>query len=218
MRQPTICCTLNKMDIKKLIRSHRIISEQIHTNELTVILTELKSVLDQKVEGDAVELGCYEGTSALFLQRVLKDIAPDKKLWLYDSFEGLPDKTAQDQSALGVDFKQGQLRASKARLAKNFVKAGLKIPEIKKAWFYELDPHDLPEAICFAFLDGDFYESIKDSLKLVWPKMSEGSVVIADDYQNAKLPGVRLAVDEWATLHQLQVQAVASLAIIKPKR
>ena len=123
MRQLTIYCTLNKMDIKKLIRSNRIISQQIHSNELTVILTELKSVLDQKVDGDPVELGCYEGTSALFLQRVIKDIAPDKKLWLYDSFEGLPDKTIQDQSALGADFRQGELRASKARLAKNFVRS-----------------------------------------------------------------------------------------------
>lgn len=203
------------MDIKKLIKKHRIISQQIHPDELLVLLTELKKVLDTGVEGDAVEMGCYEGTSALFIQRVLAQVSPDKKLWLYDSFEGLPDKTTEDDSALGMQFKQGELKASKAVLAKNFVKAGLKIPEIKRAWFYELDPGDLPWAICFAFLDGDFYESIMDSLKLVWPKMSAGSVLIIDDYQNNALPGVKQAVNEYTAQYGKTLRTEKSLAIIQ---
>jgi len=203
------------MDIKKLVQKQHIISDQIRPDELLVLLTELKKVLDQGVEGDVVELGCYEGTSALFEQRLLQELAPDKKLWLYDSFEGLPDKTIQDESALGTQFKQGELKASKAVLAKNFVKAGLKIPEIKRAWFYELDPSDLPDQICFAFLDGDFYESILDSLKLVWPKMAQGGVIIVDDYQNQALPGAAQAVNEFFVGKSVQIIAAKTLAIIK---
>lgn len=203
------------MDIKKLVKSHRIISDQIREDELLVLLSELKRVLDNDIEGDVVELGCFEGTSALFIQRVLAQLSPDKKLWLYDSFEGLPDKTSQDESAIGTQFKQGELKASKAVLAKNFVKAGLKIPEIKRAWFYELDPGDLPSQICFAFLDGDFYESILDSLKLVWPKMTAGSVLIIDDYQNQALPGAAKAVDDFFVGKEVQLLAAKTLAIIK---
>lgn len=203
------------MDIKKLVKSHRIISDQIREDELLVLLTELKRVLDNTIEGDVVELGCYEGTSALFIQRVLAQLSPDKKLWLYDSFEGLPDKTAEDESAMGTQFKQGELKASKAVLAKNFVKAGIKIPEIKRAWFYELDPSDLPDHICFAFLDGDFYESILDSLKLVWPKMTTGGVLVVDDYQNQALPGAAQAVDEFFADKSVQVIANKTLAIVK---
>ncbi|NBX98507.1 hypothetical protein EB118_08540 [bacterium] len=203
------------MDIKKLIKNHRIISDQIREDELFVLLSELKRVLDTGVEGDVVELGCFEGTSALFIQRVLKQLSLDKKLWLYDSFEGLPDKTTEDDSAMGAQFKQGELKASKAVLAKNFVKAGLKIPEIKRAWFYELDPGDLPDKVCFAFLDGDFYESILDSLKLVWPKMAQGSTLIIDDYQNAALPGAAQAVNEFFANKNVQIIATKTLAIIK---
>ncbi len=200
---------------KLLIKNHRIISEQIKADELEVLLRELELVLQNNVEGDVVELGCYEGTSALFFQRMIEELAPDKKLWLYDSFEGLPDKTKEDISESGNLFKQGALKASKARLAKNFFKANLIVPEIKKAWFYELDPEDLPDKICYAFLDGDFYESIMDSLKLVWPKMSEGSVIVVDDYENSKLPGVKKAVDEWAKLCNLVINADKSLAALK---
>ena len=199
---------------EQLVKKHRIISEQIRSDELLVLLQQLEAVIAAEVEGDVVEMGCYEGTSALFVQRMLQQLAPQKKLWLYDSFEGLPEKTTEDESPLGEAFKGGELKASKAVLAKNFVKAGMPIPEIKKAWFYELDPSDLPETICFAFLDGDFYESIMDSFKLVWPKMSAGGVIIIDDYQNPKLPGAKQAVDEWAHAHNLQIKALKSLAIL----
>lgn len=193
---------------------YRIISEQIKADELAVLMRELEAVLRRKVPGDVVELGCWEGTSALFEQRLLQELSPEKKLWLYDSFEGLPEKTVEDQSVAGEQFKAGELRASRARLQRNFVKADLLVPYIKRAWFFELDPEDLPEQICFAFLDGDFYESIMDSLKLVWPKLAVGGAVAIDDYQNVALPGVKKAVDFWSEKYGLIVRAEKSLAII----
>lgn len=202
------------MIAKELIKKHRISSDQIRPDELLVLLGALEAVLQQGTEGDVVELGCYEGTSALFEARMLERMSPDKKLWLYDSFVGLPEKTKEDVSALGEAFTAGALKASKAVLAKNFVKAGLKIPEIKRAWFYELDPEDLPEYICFAFLDGDFYESILDSLKLVWPKMTMGGVIVVDDYQNPKLPGAKQAVDEFFADKNIKIKAAKTLAVI----
>ena len=71
------------------------------------------------------------------------------------------------------------------------------MPVIKKAWFRDLASEDVPERIAFAFLDGDFYESIRDSLRLVVPRMSEGGVIVVHDYNNPALPGVRRAVEEW---------------------
>ena len=118
-------------------------------------------------------------------------------LWIYDSFEGLPEKSAFDESVLGRDFRGGELSVTKREVKERFLRAGLPVPMIKKAWFSDLTSSDLPERIAFAFLDGDFYESIRDSLKLVEPRMVEGGVLIVHDYTNIALPGVRKAVDEW---------------------
>ena len=63
-------------------------------------------------------------------------------------------------------------------------------------------------------MDGDFYESILTPLKLIWTRLSEGAVVVIDDYQNAALPGVQKAVDEWMLRHRAQIKIEASLAII----
>ena len=138
-----------------------------------------------------------------------------KKLWIYDSFEGLPEKSMEDESALGVDFKKGELFVTKREVKNRFLRAGLSVPVIKKAWFEELTESDLPEKIAFAFLDGDLYESIKSSLRLVGPKMINGGVIIIHDYDNLALPGVRKAVDEWLVVNKKKGSVFQSMIIVR---
>lgn len=166
-----------------------------------------------EVPGDFVELGCYKGDTSLLLADTLK--GSDKKLWIYDSFEGLPEKTDADDSPLGMDFKRGELFTTKREVKERFLRAGLKVPVIKKAWFNELGPGDLPEQIAFAFLDGDLYESIKDSLRLVMPRMTQGGIILVHDYNNPALPGVAKAADEWMKGRKNEMENYRSLLIIK---
>ena len=167
--------------------------KQVADIETSEILKIARDALG--VPGDFVELGCYEGDTSLLLAEVLK--GTDKKLWLYDSFEGLPAKTSEDESAAGENFQEGVLAVTKREVKLRFLRANLPVPIIKKAWFADLTAADLPEKIAFAFLDGDLYQSIKESLALVWDKMAGGGVIIVHDYDNPELPGVTKAVDEW---------------------
>ena len=162
--------------------------------------------------GDFVELGCYKGDTSLLLAEVLG--GSDKKLWIYDSFEGLPEKSAEDMSVMGENFKGGELFVTKREVKERFLRAGLPVPIIKKAWFKDLQDEDLPEKIAFAFLDGDFYDSIKDSLKLVESKMNSGAKMIIHDYNNEALPGVKKAVDEWLVGKNLTKEAFQSMLVI----
>ena len=72
----------------------------------------------------------------------------------------------------------------------------------------------MPEIISFAFLDGDYYESIQDSFRLIENKLTPGAVIVVDDYANEALPGAALAVDEWVRSRGLRVRVEASLALI----
>ena len=103
------------------------------------------------VPGDFVELGCYKGDTSLLLVDILKET--DKKLYIYDSFEGLPEKTDKDESVAGENFKGGELYVTKREVKERFLRANLPVPVIKKAWFNELTDDDLPGKIAFAFLD-----------------------------------------------------------------
>jgi O-methyltransferase len=154
--------------IQALLKSYPLLSDQIKPPALQVVIDALEQVLEVGVEGDIAEFGCYIGTTSLFIRRLL-DIygQSDRRLfYAYDSFEGLPSKSWHDTSAAGVDFRAGELAISKKRFLREFHKAHLKPPITHKAWFGDIAPERLPDTIAFAFLDGDFYESICDSLAL----------------------------------------------------
>lgn len=186
-------------------------NDQVSEAETKYIIETAKKCL--VVDGDFVELGCYKGDTSLTLAEILKGLG--KRLWIYDSFEGLPEKSFEDNSPLGENFKKGELFVTKREVKERFLRAGLKVPMIKKGWFADFSSEDLPEKIAFCFLDGDFYESIRDGLKLIEDKLSEGAILIVHDYNNPALPGVKKAVDEWIGTRGLKV--LESCAIIKKR-
>lgn len=202
---------------QKLIASFPLISDQVSREELGVILRELESVLQAKIEGDIVEFGCYIGTTSLFIRRLLNEYGESDKrgFHAYDSFEGLPPKTAADQNAAGVDFTAGELVVSKKQFLREFQKAKLQTPITHKAWFDQLTSRDVPDKIAFAFLDGDFYDSIRTSLQLVWPHLAENALVLVHDYKRETLPGVERAIHEFLQNKPHTLKHEHSIAIIK---
>lgn len=188
-----------------------LLSDQVDEKEIAIILRELNLTLGKNITGDVVEFGCYSGTTSVHLAKTL--MSSPRELWLYDSFEGLPEKSDKDLSPAGIQFKPGELAVSKKTLLKNFHTLNLPRPRVKKAWFSELTNDDVPQKICFAFLDGDYYESILDPLKLIWDKLSAGACVIVDDYANEALPGAARAIDDWLKTHPANLKVEHSLAI-----
>ncbi len=138
-----------------------------------------------------------------------------KRLWIYDSFAGLPAKTREDNSGAGANFQAGELLVTKREVVEKIRRAGLRNVVIKKAWFNELTEADLPECIAFGFLDGDLYESIKTSLALVAPRLAKQGIMIVHDYNNPELPGSSRAVDEFLRAHQeYKLKVQHTLAIL----
>lgn len=185
--------------------------QQVSPKETEILLSLLSQTLS--VPGDVVEFGCYKGDTSILFQKLLQtppksltDTSPalppnSKKLYLYDSFAGLPERTIADSSAAGDQFKKGELFVTKKSVINKFKKANLNLPIIKKAFFKDLNPDlDLPPKIAFAFLDGDLYESIKTSLRLVAPKISPHGIIAIHDYNNPELPGATRATEEFLTL------------------
>ncbi len=198
----------------ELLRKYPIISEQVEAGELRVILRELEVTVKNNPSAAVVEFGCYIGTTSLFIRRMLDSLQSYGEFHVYDSFSGLPEKTSSDFSPIGERFIAGELAASRKEFENQFKKAGLRVPVIHKGWFSDIMPRAVPNNICFAYLDGDYYESIRDSLRLITPHLSRGACIVIDDYANLALPGAKRAVDEWCQKCQLTVRVEQSLAII----
>jgi len=197
---------------------------QVTKAETEEIIRIANKVLLDKIEGDFVEFGCYKGDTSVLLHEAIVDYKKAHRrrpsdfpiLWLYDSFAGLPPKSSEDASAAGDQFKKGELFVSKREVIERLSKLGFQRDFVIKAFFEELDvSSDLPAMISFAFLDGDFYNSIKTSLRLVTPKLNKAGVIVVHDYNNPELPGATRAVDEFLRAHpEFKLMQKHTLAIL----
>ena len=198
--------------VTTLLNQFGLVSDQVDKDQLKVILGELGKTLTNGLDGAVVEFGCYIGTTSLFIRRLLDNYKDTRQFHVYDSFTGLPPKTAADESRAGDQFQAGELAVSKKQFLIQFQKANLKPPIIHKGWFKDITSNEVPDQISFAFLDGDFYESIRDSLRLVLPRMQQGGVIIIDDYAREALPGAARAAHE--LLSGKQITTVRNLGIV----
>ena len=197
-----------------LLQQFPIISDQIKRPALEVVLGELEKVLQVGTDGDVVELGCYIGTTSLFIRRLLNEYKSNKVFHAYDSFAGLPDKVTQDNSPVGADFKAGELNVSKKQFLEQFQKAHLQPPVTHKGWFNQLGDGDVPATVSFAFLDGDFYSSIIDSLRLVYPRLQPGAVITIDDCAREALPGVDRAIRDFFQAKPYSLRVSHNIGVI----
>ena len=189
---------------------------QVSKEETAELLRLAETTLKNGISGDWTEFGCYRGATSVLFGGLLRAQNADKKLYLYDSFAGLPDKTSEDSSSVGDAFKAGELFVTKREVLDRFRRQNLPLPIIKKAFFSDLDPsRDVPEKISFAFLDGDLYSSIKTSLALTAPRLNRQGIIVIHDYNNPSLPGSARAVDEFLHVHKnFRLRIFRSLAVL----
>ncbi|MGI5169455.1 TylF/MycF/NovP-related O-methyltransferase [Spirillospora sp. CA-253888] len=170
-------------------------------DQLVNIYWALSGVLAAGVPGAVVEVGCHEGRTSVFLRKVADHFAPGRELHVYDSFEGLPPPGPND-----TDYSSpGQLRTRVEDLTRTFARWDAEPPHVHAGWFADTLPRELPDRVCFAYVDGDLYESIRTALTELYPRLSPGAIVIVDDYCDevrsprafAGFPGVKKACDEF---------------------
>jgi O-methyltransferase len=161
-------------------------------NQIDYILENLESVLD--LPGEVVELGCNVGMTTSFMRRLLDAVESDKEIFVYDSFRGLPEKTAEDGN---TESYAGESTVTELQFIKTFEDAGLKVPFINKGFFGDIPDKLYPDKICFAFFDGDFYTSIMTSFYKVYHKMVQGGIILIHDYAWQNYPGVQKACEDF---------------------
>jgi O-methyltransferase len=166
----------------------------INDDQIYNLIKLLLNTIDNDIEGDVVELGCYVGESSKFLMKTLVTTKSNKRLYVYDSFEGLPELSKWEENS---GWRPGTLKSSEEILISNFNQNNIPLPIIHKDWFKNIPDYKVPEKISFAFLDGDFYDSIYDSLTKIYDKVSDGGYICFHDYNRHDLPGVKAAVTEF---------------------
>ena len=139
------------------------------------------------VPGDFFECGVYKGGTAILLAQTANQ--QGKRLHLFDTFEGMPEQSAEHDFYKIGDFADTSLESVKRRL-KQFENIAFNkgfIPDTFKG--YE------SSQISFAHIDVDQYVSTQNCLEFIYPRMARGGVVVIDDYGKPGTPGSKRAAD-----------------------
>lgn len=164
------------------------------------------------VPGDLVECGVWRGGSAMVCaMTLLRMNRPDKTIYLYDTYEGLPrpreDVDVDLWSNRGIDGWRLHQRDSVAHndwayasldeVRQNLIATGY--PQDKlvfvKGMVEETIPDTAPAGIALLRLDTDWYESTYHELVHLFPRLSPAGVLILDDYGHWL--GAKRAVDQY---------------------
>ena len=152
------------------------------------------------VSGDIVECGSYKGGTGILMAEYLKINNINKKIYLLDSFEGLPEPDAENDNG----YKKGQFKSNAIVLQDYINELGLQdYLIIVKGWFKDSIPK-LPADLNISLfhVDCDLYTSTMDCFPPLYPKVSEGGAIIFDDYNDGG-GGEKKAVEEYFKVNQV---------------
>ena len=140
-----------------------------------------------EVPGAAAELGVYRG----FFARCINLSLPERRLYLFDSFEGFAE---------GVQASEA-FQAAHRNTAVEKVLSIMPHPEnvTVKPGFFPESLRGLEDRFCLVSLDVDFYQTTLDGLRYFWPRLEKGGYLLLHDWGSPKLPGVAEALADFET-------------------
>lgn len=143
--------------------------------------------VEEGIPGDFIETGVWRGGACIYAKGIFEAYgAKDRKVFVADSFRGLPEPDAAQNPADAGDIHHtyGQLAVSREAVAGNFRRYGLLDEQVifLEGWFKDTLPAAPIERLAVLRLDGDMYESTMDALNALYHKVSPGGFVIVDDY------------------------------------
>ncbi len=154
------------------------------------------TVYERGLKGNVAEGGVCEGVFA----RKINELFPDRKLYLFDTFEGFDERDTTIEHEKGYsNFSAGYLAIS----SEEKVRVSLPHPEnavIRKGYFPET-AEGIDDEFVFVNLDFDLYKPTYDGLNFFYPKMVKGGVIICHDFFDDDYLGVKNAVDKFCEEH-----------------
>jgi hypothetical protein len=141
-----------------------------------------------KLKGAVAEMGVYRGGGA----KLICQFRSDLPLYLFDTFEGMPDVDSRIDLHKKGDFSDTTLHGVRQYL-KDYSNVHYCMG------FFPESARSLPKdtEFCFVHLDVDIYQSTLAGLEYFYPRLRRGGILISHDYNSISCPGVKKAFEEF---------------------
>lgn len=167
-------------------------------------------VINNNIPGDFVECGVWRGGSSMMISLTLLQAGiSDRKIYLYDTFEGMSEPGEEDKSFDGTPAENQLAAQSKEDEASVWCYSSLDSVQANlastgypnqnlvfiKGKVEDTLPLQKPTTISLLRLDTDWYESTKQELEHLYPLLSKRGPLIIDDFGHWE--GAKSAVIEY---------------------
>jgi O-methyltransferase len=195
----------------KVIRSY---TEGSNAARLTALRHAATLIEERKIIGNVAELGVYQGEFASNIQRFF----PNRKLFLFDTFEGFAD------ADVAQEVQKGYSKAAVNDLGNTSIDLVLskmtqsEMCVIRKGFFPQTAEGLEDECFAFVSLDVDLYAPTLEGLRYFYPRLTQGGLIFLDDFFNERYSGVWRALvdyDKEVPLHYAPLGDAYTLIIIK---
>mgnify|MGYP003345076812 CR=1 FL=1 len=189
----------------------------IHVERMYSLYKAVQYIVKKGVQGDFVECGVWKGGAAMMMAKTLLSMGVrDRKIYLYDTYEGMTMPTAEDKSIVrGAQPVMDIWNREKANDHNNWCYGPLEgVKSVMESTGYpsenivyvkgpveETLPKVMPGNIALLRLDTDWYSSTKHEMEHLFPSLVQNGVLILDDY--GYWAGARQAADEYLAQHNI---------------
>jgi len=160
---------------KPLIREARSVRDSIRYETIALAIETIRR---EAIPGAMAEVGVWRGT----LSRFLHQCAPERKLYLFDTFSGFPSESV---GALDLQNKgdQGRFRDTSVGLVKKSVGESENV--IFRVGVFPDSAIGLEgEAFSFVMLDLDIFKPTVAALEFFYPRLSAGGYLFIHDFNS----------------------------------
>ena len=186
-------------------------------DRIFTLLKAIQQIDNNDLEGDFVECGVWKGGNLILFQKMIEKLKiKNRKIYGFDTFEGMSDPTDNDVYVGGLfgDFKAKDcMKSQKKDIKLDNIHAYAPIEIVEQNFKLNTEnknnlilikgkvedtlkvSSNIPEKISILRLDTDWYESTKAELEVLYPRLVKNGVLIIDDY--GEWSGSRKATNEY---------------------
>lgn len=161
----------------------------VSRDRLYVLYTMLQQARST-VDGDVIECGVYRGGTARMFGDLLQRTHAGKRLFLCDTFEGMPEVNAQLDLHHRGDFSDTSLQG-----VREFLSGISNVEFVQGVIPQSFASMPANVRFCFAHIDLDIHDAVLAASEYVYERLNPGGFIIYDDYGFASCPGARRAVE-----------------------
>lgn len=194
-----------ELKVLQVVRPFTMTPPQVTLNAMRAV----EFIEKHAIPGAVVECGVWRGGVSMAMMIQLNRLKAVRPFFMYDTFDGMSEPTADDVSPTGEAATKLLAEHSKDetnhywafapidRVRRNVEAVGYPKDQVRMVQGKVEDtiPGVIPDRIALLRLDTDWYESTKHELEHLYDRLVPGGIMILDDY--GFWQGARKAVDEY---------------------